>query len=906
MKFKQVVELLPGSGRPFGGRLRRIVRALVALRVALLVVAYPSALSAGPLPASGAPISTATADAVERDLAGVFRAQDVSGTYTLAGPMKDFARYPVFANMSWDAHRSTGNTAALSQAAYSIARYYGYLFATSDSNGNHLIETPAPWGDDATRVEDPGFNSLLALDALRLARINLSLRRTMPALFWYDGARSIERAVVMRTFDPEAGYFFPIDVVTGRFARHLSAVSALPASFDGLVGGNHLDMVVARHLAPWALDLRIPGGTKDTAPFAVERMAAASVLAGAGRSDALAHMRAQPTSTGGGALAAWASQRALGDEPLADRYLALDLLYTIARASGKLADGDVVRLESGIAVVKDLCESTGPSPSLEDGARAVRDIYTAVSILRERLKSTTFWSPADRTAYPGVDPGIAAHRLTDDALFTVRRAENRLFEMRYGRVVTASLASPTAVEGEDVLLKWEVAPGTSGIDIAAIDAGVAGESLSPLALPKGTALSPGAAPLHFSSRYRVQSGAGSLHAVTFMLSLTDAGRARARYYAERTVFVQPPVSVVARFPQGRAADGRSVPIEVSLTRHSRKLAIAKYFWFSPSGLRLVEGNQGEIQFSATDSIRTTLHVEIPSPCRPGVFPFTLKFMSGDRDAGTIAATLFKPYQWAALGPFPASGGLDGKLPPEISVGLLQTYAGAEGMLAWRPVPAAACGPRGEIRMRDAVPGDGISYLYTVVGCSYETEIEAHLSADCRAALFVNGRRMAVVKAPGDSATTVIHLDADRNHILIKAVGGTSSQVTFALGNKDNLAADEFNNDLSELAEGYSELVARANTADGAQPETHRLVTFRLQDAGAESVAVVGSFNGWSPQNHRLQKRDKNVWEITLSLAPGRYAYRFLIDQKKQVLDPSTPLTEPDGFGGRNSVVIVSR
>jgi 1,4-alpha-glucan branching enzyme len=56
----------------------------------------------------------------------------------------------------------------------------------------------------------------------------------------------------------------------------------------------------------------------------------------------------------------------------------------------------------------------------------------------------------------------------------------------------------------------------------------------------------------------------------------------------------------------------------------------------------------------------------------------------------------------------------------------------------------------------------------------------------------------------------------------------------------------------------------------------------------------------------LQKSAEGKWELTLSLAPGRYPYRFLIDQKKQVLDPSTGITEPDGYGGQNSVVVVKR
>jgi 1,4-alpha-glucan branching enzyme len=85
-----------------------------------------------------------------------------------------------------------------------------------------------------------------------------------------------------------------------------------------------------------------------------------------------------------------------------------------------------------------------------------------------------------------------------------------------------------------------------------------------------------------------------------------------------------------------------------------------------------------------------------------------------------------------------------------------------------------------------------------------------------------------------------------------------------------------------------------------------LVTFTYEDPAANAISVVGSFNGWSPETHRLQKTAEGRWELTLSLAPGRYSYRFLIDQKRQVLDPSTAMTEPDGYGGKNSVVVVKR
>jgi hypothetical protein len=349
-----------------------------------------------------------------------------------------------------------------------------------------------------------------------------------------------------------------------------------------------------------------------------------------------------------------------------------------------------------------------------------------------------------------------------------------------------------------------------------------------------------------------------------------------------------------------------VPIEITMKRHSTGSFAAQYFWFSSAGLKLKEGSSGTIAFGAGDSSGTRLHVEIPSPCRPGLFPFTLKFYSGDRDAGTITSSLFKSYQWTYVGPFSASGGLDKVYPPEKGVSLLQRYDGAGGKVQWHVVPDVATGPRGEIALRGLGEKVGVYYLYTVVACAYETDVQALLSSNCRAALYVNGRRAAVSRGvAGDSTSARVHLEADKNHIIIKLVGNAKARVWFALGDDDNLAADEFDNNLLELAGGYRELSARELGTGTANQESRRLITLHYQDPEAKSVAVVGNFNGWSPEANLMKKMD-NGWELTLSLPPGRYAYRFLVDQRKQVLDPLSRMEEPDGYGGKNSVMVVER
>jgi hypothetical protein len=273
-----------------------------------------------------------------------------------------------------------------------------------------------------------------------------------------------------------------------------------------------------------------------------------------------------------------------------------------------------------------------------------------------------------------------------------------------------------------------------------------------------------------------------------MITVEDAAGSRARYYVERSVYAHAPVGILARFPRGRIITGSRVPIELDMTRRARNSEPTKYYWFSPSGLRLTEGNQGSFAFGPDDTAKVILNVEIPTPCRPGVFPFTLKFLSGEREAGTIQASLFKPYQWTFLGAF-AGGNLDKKFPPENGVALLNAYDAGKRKIQWLPVPRSACGPRGDVSMQRLVEAPGVSYLYTVVAVAYETDIQARLVSTAPAALFVNGRRvLANTSAAGDSTAATVHLHADKNHILIKIVGSATTSRSCSMATKNSSRA----------------------------------------------------------------------------------------------------------------------
>jgi CubicO group peptidase (beta-lactamase class C family) len=80
-------------------------------------------------------------------------------------------------------------------------------------------------------------------------------------------------------------------------------------------------------------------------------------------------------------------------------------------------------------------------------------------------------------------------------------------------------------------------------------------------------------------------------------------------------------------------------------------------------------------------------------------------------------------------------------------------------------------------------------------------------------------------------------------------------------------------------------------------------TFRLKGfPDAQIVALAGSFNNWNP-SQTLFAREGNEWVSRVDLAPGKQTYKFIVDGEWMV-DPNNPLTEDDGSGNINSVLVV--
>ncbi len=85
-----------------------------------------------------------------------------------------------------------------------------------------------------------------------------------------------------------------------------------------------------------------------------------------------------------------------------------------------------------------------------------------------------------------------------------------------------------------------------------------------------------------------------------------------------------------------------------------------------------------------------------------------------------------------------------------------------------------------------------------------------------------------------------------------------------------------------------------------------LVRFELRAPGASAVALAGSFNSWDDEAVPLVRGSaEDLWTVTVPLTPGEHQYLFVIDGEEWIPDPHAHAQVDDGFGQRNSVIIVA-
>ena len=95
------------------------------------------------------------------------------------------------------------------------------------------------------------------------------------------------------------------------------------------------------------------------------------------------------------------------------------------------------------------------------------------------------------------------------------------------------------------------------------------------------------------------------------------------------------------------------------------------------------------------------------------------------------------------------------------------------------------------------------------------------------------------------------------------------------------------------------------------------ILFQYDAPSARQVNLAGNFpdNEWLKNGMKIDLMNDDgkygdiltgdgIWSIVKELSPGRYEYKFVVDRNSWLEDPNALETGDDGFGGKNSILIV--
>lgn len=295
------------------------------------------------------------------------------------------------------------------------------------------------------------------------------------------------------------------------------------------------------------------------------------------------------------------------------------------------------------------------------------------------------------------------------------------------------------------------------------------------------------------------------------------------------------------------------------------------------------------------SARAQIAIELPPLASPGPYDFVVRLDVDGQPVGTLGTRLVKPMEWVVVGPFAKPHGTR-SLPPENGVSLAGRYTGIAGrQIAWQAAPRHAYGDDGTLDLEALFPDHDAA----ASACAL-TVVESPDVAP--AVVRLHGVTKALWNGKPLATDGNVRLERGRNTLLVRTSPTDEGWHLLAeLRNPSGEPLRVLANDLSRLLDGFAELEKTARPgADGAPPDRVVVVRFKSGTPPNE-VAVLGSFNAWVPQG--LARLPDGTWQRELRLPPGRYAYKLLVDGRLRP-DPAAMASEPDGFGGRNSLLIV--
>ncbi len=125
------------------------------------------------------------------------------------------------------------------------------------------------------------------------------------------------------------------------------------------------------------------------------------------------------------------------------------------------------------------------------------------------------------------------------------------------------------------------------------------------------------------------------------------------------------------------------------------------------------------------------------------------------------------------------------------------------------------------------------------------------------------------------------------------------------------ASQDYQSLTEEVLSEETEMKARISDFRALDSETslsepvERDIVFTLNAPENSRVQIAGDFNNWTPEDlHLTDPLGRPLWKKAISLAPGSYRYKYLLDGH-WITDPENEDRVDDPVGGENSVIYVN-
>ncbi len=304
-----------------------------------------------------------------------------------------------------------------------------------------------------------------------------------------------------------------------------------------------------------------------------------------------------------------------------------------------------------------------------------------------------------------------------------------------------------------------------------------------------------------------------------------------------------------------------------------------------------------------------LKITSPDDPSPGKYPFTISVHLNGSKIAVFEEELTRPIQWLHLGPVKnRRWALEEAV--QLQDDLHSTYMSPDGReLRWRSVAPGAIDAKGAI-MPDRLYGSGSNrcmLLYTIVTLPATTMVKWQIDTDNITSLWINSTEVITGTTDSSLYSGTASLRKGRNAILVSSYWPQApGTVLFKISDKSGLPVPGLSNQMEEMATKFAALMDNKPHGDSnadADDQPRELI-FELLYPEASEVSVIAEFNNWAPEATPMARMPDGRWTAALILPQGRYQYRFLVDRKLKINDPSNNNLEPDGFGGYNSVLIV--